>query len=153
MSGSVCRRALFAAILCAALLPDAAVANHGFDISGRYLMVGFDTGLTVDDDLLGALLGLEVSLVELDREGGWAGLVLALAWASCPDEYRITAGAELGYGLAGIEGGISYDTRGDIGGRLRALGTVGVGSIYAGLAFDRGLAGEFGLLLKMPLEL
>lgn len=133
--------------------PGAASANHGFDISGDYVMAGVDVGMTVNGDKdLGALLGLELSLVDLDREGAWIGAVLAWAWASCPDVGLLTLGGEIGYGLAGIEAGFSLDGDGNPGGRLRALGTVGVGSIYVGAAFGERTRAEFGILLKAPIE-
>lgn len=136
----------------ALLAPAPVAASHGFDISGDYIVAGIDVGLTVDDDL-GALLGLEISYVDLDREGGWAGLVLAMAWLSDIDASRLTLGAEVGYGLFGVEGGFNVDTAGTIGGRARAVGTVGAAAIYAGISFGGGVRGEFGILLKAPLEL
>ncbi len=143
-----------AAVAGAVSLPSSAEARHGFDISGDYLMAGLDIGLTLDDDASpGVLLGLEFSLVELDAAGPFAGLVLAMAWASDPDVGRLTLGAEAGYGFAGLEGGFSVDSDGTFGGRLRVFGTLGVVSLYVGPAFGDRTRAEMGLLLKGPIEL
>lgn len=144
------RALLTAALLALGALP--AHARHGFDVSGDYLMAGLDLGVTIDDDA-GALLGVELSYVELDAAGPWIGLFVTGAWASDLDVGRFTVGPEIGYGFGGIDGGVSVDTDGTLGGRARAMLSVGVASLYVGAAFGGGTRAEVGLLIKAPIEL
>lgn len=151
---ALCAPALLAvALLAVALLaaPPAAAA-HGFDVSGDYLTAGVDLGLTLDDDF-GALAGFEISFTEVTSRGPWGGVVLAATWLSGSDLGRYTIGAEAGYGFAGLEAGVNVDTDAVIGGRLRALGTLGVISAYLGLAFGPETRGELGVILKVPIPL
>lgn len=145
-------RACAAVVALALLAPLPALAS-GFTFEGEYIMAGVDIGLTVDDDV-GALFGFEASYVELDDAGPWYGLVTGVTVDSGDDSAaRFVLAAEAGNLFIGAELGATIDTTGTFGGRFRALGTLGVGSIYAGIAVDGDVRGEFGILLKAPIEL
>jgi len=142
------RAAALAAL--AVLAPSSALAS-GFSLQGEYIMAGVDLGLSLDDDI-GGLFGFEISVVELEDAGPWYGIVTGVAWPT-EGAARFVLAAEAGSGFAGIEAGATADTAGVFGGRFRLIGTLGVASIYAGIGLDGDVRGEFGVLLKAPIEL
>ncbi|MBO6938289.1 MAG: hypothetical protein JJ863_25190 [Deltaproteobacteria bacterium] len=117
------------------------------------------------------VVGAEVSLVWVAMErnrspggmfpspedGGVSyGLVLDAVWVSNPSHFRAALGAEVmvafgpGY-FAGLEVGATFHTRGDaVGFRTRGFFTFFWPTIYAGIDYHGRIAGEVGLLVKVP---
>lgn len=137
-----------------------------------FLPIGVTLGWLGNRDGSAFVVGGEVSLVwvELARHPGGMfpspkdasaafGLVLDAVWVSNPSHFRASLGAEViaafgGPFFAGLEAGVTVHSRRDVVGfRTRGFFTLWWPTIYAGIDYHGRIAGEVGLLVKLPLDL
>lgn len=132
--------------LVAASLAPAWGSGRVLDPSGEYVLVGLDLGATWDDDF-GGLFGIELSMSTLER-GSWAGYFVSAAWDTALDVGRLTVGPEVGWGVVGLDLGVSIDTEARVRGRLRGVLTLALIGGYVGTTIGPEARLEFGVLLK-----
>jgi hypothetical protein len=157
-------RLLALAVLAAGL---AARPSHADAIGfgppqGWFVPVGVNVGLALlSQGAKGALLGVEGSVVHLDRSVVWWGGYADALFETNQVTGRFSIGPEVGWAFVGVDGGVVgflHDARFDPGLAIRPMLTFGFVSLYfrgeklflPGQQVDDG---QVGLLVKWPFEL
>jgi hypothetical protein len=127
-------------------------------LDDRFVSFGANVGSHLLDGPAQLKVGWEISLVWTDLGREWQGIYADVLLIPDRDFIQGSFGAEIGWAFLGLDAGPVGLLEGDrfsYGGRLRAIGTLGVGAAYAGFGVlgGRGGFGEIGLLIKIPIRL
>jgi hypothetical protein len=147
--------------------PAASVRNPRVDGSevpwvhpGWYLPVGIDAGVAFLRGSAGAILGVEASVVHIDRRNAWLGAYAEAAYLTNEGATRFSIGPEVGFLILGLDGGfLDVVDHGNslVGFTLRPMLTFGVLAVYGRWdhTFSNGGedGGQIGILVKVPVPL
>jgi hypothetical protein len=124
---------------------------------GWYMLGGLTGGGSFGTPGGGGFVGAEVSVVRLHK-GLWTGLYVDGMY-DFNQGAIFTAGPEIGYYVAGLDGGVALrlgDQGPEVGGAARALLSLGLFSLYGRYMIwptggELEHVGQVGVLLKIPL--